>query len=204
MPLIEPHDLRTAVHAHRGVFTCSEIHAKGRLREVPFQHVGADPVPGRKLPAIPGLRDFYAAFDELLMYVDAQSGDAAYRIASPAEWSALDAQFRPWLDPLEEAECPDWIDGCVVVGEIPRSGNYLLVPASGPFAGQVFEFEHDGYEFLALGESLPAFVLAALDLDPPRLTAIASHLRFVIPGDRRQWWIEAMDDNRGHRVRTEA
>ena len=198
----ELQSLRSAVEAHTGVFTCSEINQKGSTKQVTFRHIGSNTDLSHVLPAIQGLREFYSTYEDLLMYVDEQSNDAAYLIASPSLWSELDSQFRPWLEALEEDELPEWIDDCIVVGEIPRSGNYLLLPASGPEEGKVFEFEHDGYEFLELGTSLPDFVLRALDLDPPRLTAIASHMRFILADERRQWWIDEMKDNRGNVVRT--
>lgn len=195
--------LRSEVEAHTGVFTCSEINRKGSTRQVPFRHVGSAPGLDREVPAVQGLQDFYATYEHLVMYFDEQSDEAAYSIASPSQWSELDSHFRPWLESLEEDDLPEWIDGCIVVGEIPRSGNYLLLPVSGPDAGKVFEFEHDGYEFLELGTSLPDFVLRTLDLDARRLTAIASHMRFVLPDERRQWWIDEMKDNRGNLIRTE-
>jgi hypothetical protein len=91
----------------------------------------------------------------------------------------------------------------LVVGEIPRSGNYLLVSSTGTRAGLVFEFEHDGYEFIELGASLPEFVAKMLDLDARQLTNIASHLRFTLPNEKRQWWIQELQDNRGNIIRTE-
>jgi hypothetical protein len=202
MPALE--SLRTAVQAHLGLFTCSEINRKGSTKEVPFQHIGSAPDSSLLVPAIQGLQEFYATYEHLVMYVDEHSGDAAYLIASPSQWQELDSQFRPWLESMEEDDLPAWISDCIVVGEIPRSGNYLLLPAVGPDAGKVFEFEHDGFEFLELGASLPAFVLHTLDLDSRRLTAIASHMRFIRPGEQRQWWITELKDNRGNVIRTEA
>lgn len=99
---------------------------------------------------------------------------------------------------------PNWINSYLVVGEIPRSGNYLLVPTTGPDAGKVFEFEHDGFEFIELGASVPDLVTRMLDLDTSRLAAIASHVRFVTPDEHRQWWIKELRDNRGNVIRTEA
>ncbi len=202
MPELE--SLRSAVEAHTGFFTCSEINQKGSTKQVNFRHVGSDPDNSHVLPAIQGLQDFYSTYEDLLLYADEESDSAAYLIASPSQWSELDSHFRPWLEALEEDDLPEWIDDCIVVGEIPRSGNYLLVPASGSEAGKVFEFEHDGYEFLELGVSLPDFVLRTLDLDSQRLAAIASHMRFILPNERRQWWIEEMKDNRGNVISTEA
>jgi hypothetical protein len=206
MPALE--SLRSAVQSHVGHFACSEIHRKESTRTVSFRHVGLPPDPGVAVPDIQGLRDFYDTFAELTLYLDGESGDAAYFIANPAQWSELDNDFRPWLEGVEEdEECdylPSWIGSCIAVGEIPRSGNYLLVPTIGPDAGKVFEFEHDGFEFIELARNLPDFVAGTLDLDTARLTAIASRLRFVTRDVNRQWWIDELRDNRGNVVRTAA
>ena len=200
--------LHSAVTSHSGEFTCVEIHREKNTKVVHFRHVGSPPDGTVGVPDVPGLREFYGTFEHLTLYIDAQSGDAAYYIASPSQWPELDSYFRPWLDGLDEdeaAEClPAWIGDCLVVGEVPHSGNYLLLPVSGQEAGKVFEFEHDGFEFLELGASLPDFVARTLDLDARRLTAIASHLCFVTSDASCQWWIQELRDNRGNVIRTEA
>lgn len=206
MPILE--SLRSDVQSHIGQFTCSEIHCAENTKTVRFRHDGSPPDPGVDVPNVHGLRDFYDTFAQLTLYLEEESGDAAFLIASPSQWSELDSNFRPWLEGVGEDEADDylpvWIKDCLVVGEVPRSGNYLLVPTAGADAGKVFEFEHDGFEFIELGQSLPDFVARTLDLDTSRLTAIASHVRFIAPGENRQWWIDELKDNRGNVIRTEA
>lgn len=200
--------LRAAVQSHAGEFLCSEIYRDENTKAVAFRHVGSPPDPSARVPNVAGLRDFYESFSELKLYVDEKSGDAAFFIGSPSQWPELDSGFRPWLDGIGEDEAadylPNWIETCLVVGEVPRSGNYLLIPSVGVEAGKLFLFDHDGFEFTELGKSLPDFVAQILDLDTPRLTAIASHIRFIAPGEKRQWWINELRDNRGNVVRTEA
>lgn len=206
MPELE--QLRSEVEAHSGQFRCSEIHDQKNSKTVHFRHVGTPPGASSAVPDVRGLRDFYSTYGQLTLYLEQRSGDAAYFLANPSQWQELESDFRPWLDSVDPDEAddylPEWISGCIVVGEIPRSGNYLLVPTAGPEAGKVFEFEHDGFEFNELGASLPDFVARSLDLDIGRLTAIASHVRFIEEGDKRQWWIEELTDNRGNVVGTEA
>lgn len=206
MPVLE--SLRSAVQAHTGEFLCSEINRSENTRAVQFRHDGLPPDPEADVPDVQGLRDFYATFAQLTLFLDDETGDAAYFIASPSQWPELDGNFRPWMENIGEDEadeyCPAWVSECLVIGEVPRSGNYLLVPTTGAEAGKVYEFEHDGFEFIELGLSLPDFVASTLDLDTRRLTAIASHVRFIRPNESRQWWIDELRDNRGNVVRTEA
>jgi hypothetical protein len=206
MPVLE--SLRAAVQSHTGQFTCSEIHNEKNTKTVHFRHVGEPPEPSLTVPDVRGVRDFYSTYSQLTMYLHQESGEAAYLIARPSQWQELDGEFRPWLDGIDEDEIddylPSWIEGCIVVGEIPRSGNHLLLPAAGPEEGKVFEFDHDGFEFIERGLSLEDFIVRTLDLDASRLTAIASHVRFITTSDPRQWWIEKMQDSRGNVIRTEA
>lgn len=198
MPVLE--SLRAAVQSHAGTFHCSEIHREANKKSVEFRHAGLPPDPSADVPDIAGLQDFYSTFSQLTLYLDEASGDAAFHIAHPSQWPELDDEFRPWIE--ADDDLPEWIEDCLVIGEVPHSGNYLLVPTTGPEAGKVFEFEHDGFEFIELGTSLPDFVARSLDLDSARLTDMASHLRFIAPGEDKQWWIEEMKDNRGNSVRT--
>ncbi|KGF71733.1 hypothetical protein DO97_15725 [Neosynechococcus sphagnicola sy1] len=206
MPFLE--SLHSAVQSHTGQFSCSEINREENTKVVHFRHVGLPPDAGLVIPKIQGLEEFYGTYSQLTLYFEEESGDAAYFIASPSQWEELNSDFRPWLDVIDEEEVdeflPNWINDCIVIGEIPRSGNYLLVPTVGSDAGKVFEFEHDGFEFLELGLSLPDFVARTLDLDSGRLTAIASHIRFITPTENRQWWIEELRDNRGNVICSEA
>jgi hypothetical protein len=206
MPVLE--SLRASVQSHSGQFMCSEIHNEKNIRTVNFRHIGVPPDSSLSVPNIQGLQDFFETYAELTLYFEEQSGEAAYFIASPLQWEELENDFRPWLNGIEEGEIedylPNWVNNCLVVGEIPRSGNYLLVPISGSEEGKVFEFEHDGFEFIELGASVPDFVAKTLDLDTYRLSNIASHLRFITPNENSQWWIKELRDNRGNIIRTEA
>jgi len=201
--------LRSAVESHTGEFACSEIHNKRNTTVVRFGHAGAPPIDVAGVPDVPGLRDFYATFGSLLLYQDTASSDAAYHIADPSQWADLDQCFRAWFDHIDQDELdefmPDWSDDCLVVGEVPQSGNYLLVAASGPEAGKVFIFDHDGYEFEEMGSNLADFVMRTLDPDSRHLTNMAAHLSFITDDtSTAAWWIEEMRDSRGNVVKTES
>jgi methionine salvage enolase-phosphatase E1 len=120
----------------------------------------------------------------------------------------LNEAFSGWTDDLSEEEraeiLPDWIERCLVIGETPHSGNYILMATDGDCAGQVFEFDHDGFEFTEKAGDLVDYVQGLLDPDSAALTEIASHMRFIGKHNGAQWWIVQMSDNRGNRVRTRA
>lgn len=202
-------ELRKAVEAHSGTFHCTEIGNETKTKDVEFRHVFDPPFATDVPMPSPKMADFYRTFSRLSLYHVSASDEAAIYIGSPDEWPTLEGYFRDWTEDLskeeEEELLPPWIHDCVVIGEIPSSGNYLLVPLSGEQQGFVFEFEHDGFEFIELAPDIETFVHQLLDPDPRVLTAMASHMRFVEEHDlAAQWWIAQMRDNRGNMVSTRA
>ncbi|MFO1494267.1 MAG: hypothetical protein U1F26_06355 [Lysobacterales bacterium] len=200
--------LHIAVLGHSGTFECVEIRAKKNRKTVSFRHLAAEPDTNASIPDIPGLAAFYSAFGNLRLYFDEESGDSAYYIGSPAEWEEFRSALDSWLDgmPTDDTEdgIPSLVRDCVVVGEVPRSGNYLLVATTGTETGSVYLFDHDGFEFPRLANSLPEFVIKRLTPSPTELTVMASYMRFTKDYRDRQWWIEEMCDNQGRVVRTMA
>jgi hypothetical protein len=194
------------ITSHSGQFLCVEIGHEVNQKLVSFRHLGTEP-DGAFIPDVPGLRAFYATFSSLLLFNEPESDESAFYIATPNQWQQLDEIFEPWIADVAEDEIeeylPSWIDSRLVIGEIPASGNFLMVPTIGDDAGKVFEFEHDGFEFIERGWNLLDFVEKALNPDSSTLTAMASHLRFMTEESSTQWWIKELRDNRGRIVSTE-
>ena len=59
----------------------------------------------------------------------------------------------------------DWQRQGIVFGEIPRSGNYFLLPPSGEHGGQVFYDDHDGFHEEPIAGSFEGF-LDSIIADP--------------------------------------
>lgn len=199
--------LQESIDDHFGDFVCSQIHNEASKKTVQFKHIHKPPEPYTRNIPVEKLKDFYDTFSNLLMYYDEESGDAGVHIASPSQWDSLEIEFRDWLDIVDEDErdevFPDWIDACLVIGEVPHSGNYYLMPITGENKGYVFEFEHDGFEFIELANDIEQFILKMLNPDSEQLTNMASHMRFIEKNSEKQWWIEELKDNNGNVITTE-
>ncbi len=200
-------DLDALLRRHAGEFHCVLIRDKARTRVVPFAHVLTAPVEPTDLPPVGRLGEFYATIGSLVLYQDAQSGDAARYLAPPSEWAEMHERFSGWLEILDEDEreelLPDWMETCLAIGETPRSGNYILVATQGPEAGHVFEFDHDGFEINEYGSDVVDYVARLLQPDGARLVDIASHMRFIEDDPMVQWWIQELRDNHGHVASTD-
>lgn len=202
-------DLEHAVTTHEGDFHCSRLNATGETKIVHVRHRVEAPSPVQGLPAIGRLGDFFDTFGSVVFYEAERTGDAAVRIAAPSEWHTLGDDLRDSFDLLsddERQEClPSWVETCLVIGEMPRTGNYVLMATEGDEAGHVFEFDHDGFEFSRQASDLVDYTHRLLAIDAQRLATFASHLRFVEGDDWMiQWWIEELRDNRGRVVATRA
>ena len=198
--------LDSAVRAHAGEFTCVRIHDDSETKLVRFAHEAAPALASVDVPDVGRLRDFYDTFGSVVFYVDAATGDAARHIAAPGDWPGLRKDFDGWFEDMEEDEMeeyvPAWVASCLVIGETPHSGNYILVATDGDEAGSVVEFDHDGMEFNPVARDVVEYVEQLLQPDTDRLTDFAAHMRFIERGSRVQWWIREMRDNRGRVVGT--
>ena len=200
--------LSELVKGHSGEFRCRGISDETRSKVVPFRHLAIAPRLTEALPKLPELSAFYEEFGSLVLYYEPESEECAFYIAPPDHWKELECRFRMWLEGMTDEEMagsvPPWVNDCLVVGSLPGTGNYLLIPSAGEDRGKVFEFEHDGFEFIELADSLPSFIRRCLEPTPTDLVAMASHLRFGSAEENEQWWIVEMRDNYGRVVRTEA
>jgi hypothetical protein len=206
MKLVE---IEEAVSKHSGVFQCiGRGGDESKTKTINFEHKFKPPASISEAPDIGMLQEFYSTFSSLTLYYHKESEDAAFYIASPEEWESLIDGFSGWIDDLDEEEqeelLPEWIDNFITIGEIPYSGNYLLMPTVGEMSGHVFEFEHDGFEFIDRASNIKEFILSVLKPDARSLTSMASHMTFTENGEENQWWLEEMRDNNGHVVRTVA
>jgi hypothetical protein len=115
------------------------------------------------------LHEFYSRFGSIRLYCDTKGDASGYYIAHPDEWGTLKEEVLNWLETLNEEEkaevLPDWSDDFIVIGEMPNSGAYLLMPLIGSDRGKIFVFDHDGFEFCEYARSLGEYVNLIADPD---------------------------------------
>lgn len=148
------------------------------------------------------LFELFRSYGSVRLFCDANSGDSAYYIAHPDEWEELYQDFRIWLEELDGSEyeelVPSWIGDAVVLGEIPSSGNYFLFLTKGIGKGKVFEFEHDGFQFIEVSKDVVTFVDRIATVTEELIENLQSHTRFS-DGETKIQWIpiryEGIDKN---------
>lgn len=106
---------------------------------------------------------FLSKYSSLRLYCSRDTDSSAFYIAHPSEWDVLAGEVNEWISDLAEDEvlgrdCEEWLETALVIGEIPESGNYFLLPTSGKYSGRICLFDHDGFEFTELAENLELFV----------------------------------------------
>lgn len=145
----------------------------------------------KRLRHVPELAAFYEHYGSARLYCDTIGPDSAFYIADPDQWGSLKTGLNTWFKDLTAEEkdryLPEWLDVCMVVGEIPMSGNYLLVPMSGEFTGYVYEFEHDGFEFIERGKNFDEFLSYVSTVDEVLIQDILCHTRYSDGETEIQW-----------------
>lgn len=149
-----------------------------------------------QLPEVPEVVAFYRQWGSARLYCDTVFREpighaSAFYIAPPDEWPQLREDFEDWLDNLDEderEEClPAWLADYIVPAKVPNSGNYFLVPLKGEHRGKVFEFEHDGFEFIERAAGFEAFVDSLATVTDELLHEIMGHTRYADTESDTQW-----------------
>lgn len=189
-----------------GVFLCQAIGAEKKTKTEPFSHIVTPPKPSADLPDIAEIRAFYDAVGSLRLYHCEVGNEAGFYIANPDKWAELTEGFAEWVEIIEldfdedelEEEMPSWFGSQQVIGEIPNTGNYLLLVTVGNEKGSIYEFDHDGAEFYKRGVDIEDFIKKMLNPNSALLRSMASHMRFTADFVGQQWWATALrfDDGR--------
>ena len=149
---------------------------------------------------LPEVIEFYRRFGSARLFRDTLAAEpigygSAYYIAPPAVWPDLRDGFEAWLEGLSDEErvawLPGWLDDYAVIGEVPNSGNYFLLPLVGPARGRIFEFEHDGFEFIERAPNLADFLDSLATVDEARMREIRGHTRYTDGKTGTQWLCQA-------------
>jgi len=143
---------------------------------------------------LPEILAFYQRYGSVRLYADTIGDGSAFFIAPPADWAGLKECFTGWIEHLDEderSEClPEWIDDCLVIGEVPQSGNYFLLPLMGADRGKIIEFEHDGFEFIERGPNMAVFMATLCTVTKELLNEILGHTRYWDGQTGIQWLCE--------------
>jgi hypothetical protein len=143
-----------------------------------------------QLDELPELISFYSRFGSLRLYSQIDTDKSAYYIADPDEWDELKEYFNDWIEGEDEELLPDWITDFIVIGEIPKSGNYFIVPLTGKSLGHVYEFEHDGFEFVERGATFADFIEKLTVVNDELLENILTHTRYQDERPDSQWIVK--------------
>lgn len=116
----------------------------------------------------PSLVEFFKLHDGVRLYCDTNSDAAGIEFFPVEQWPAekLELHSSAMAMGFDEADMPEWYNSGAVFGEIPHSGNYLLIDSGGDTAGQVFYFDHDDFRTEPIAMSFDE-LLAAIVRDPP-------------------------------------
>jgi hypothetical protein len=144
------------------------------------------------------LTAFYGEFGSVRLYCDTNSSSSAFYLASPPEWDQLKKEFLRWIRMLgtdDRNQLPDWVENCVVFGEIPETGHYLMTPVEGSDSGKVYRFEHEGFLFEEIAADLGGFLDAITTPTEDLFRKIRTHTCYSDGETATQWLVVAYEDD---------
>jgi hypothetical protein len=78
----------------------------------------------------------------------------------------------------------------VVFGEIPETGNYLMMPTMGSDAGKVFLFDHESCDFDEEAPDLETYLTFITSPGEALFRKIRSHTRYSDGETATQWLVQ--------------
>lgn len=114
--------------------------------------------------------NLYSRHCGALLYRDTKSETAGIHLLPPGLWPEAKKQVRELLGDMVDGPDgdPDHILKGVPVATVPHSGNFFVLPVSGPNAGKVFYADHDGWYESAFAKDYDSF-LAKVCKNPVKL-----------------------------------
>ena len=179
--------LGTIVHADAND-VCVEfpIHHECSAATAPEQDLGLS-------ECLPQFADFYRQVNQLWLYCQDDLNNQAFFVGGPEDWSQLSDEFFAWIDQLSDEEredfLPEWVnrESVLVFAEKPGASTYFLTPRSGPQQGEVFRFDHDGYELELFTQDLQQFLDRLCTPDTSLLDDLVGSFRLYVPGGTGQY-----------------
>ncbi|WP_075186540.1 SMI1/KNR4 family protein [Teredinibacter haidensis] len=135
--------------------------------------------------------DFFKKFGSIRLFCDSKSDSSAFYIAHPNEWSELKGELMSWFDGLSVSEyeglIPDWAKNAIVFGEIPNSSNYYLYRVDSLECGAIYEFVHDGFEFVKIENTFNEFIVYLSTITEELINSIQTYTRCSDGETDTQW-----------------
>jgi hypothetical protein len=142
----------------------------------------------------PELLTFYSEYGSLYLYTQIDEDETAFHITHPKQWGELDYFFKSWFKGLSETEkkevVPEWLFNYIVIAEVPMSANYFILLLDGVHKGCVFEFCHDGYEFIKKGNNFEDFINGLCVVDESLINDLQYHTRYKDVRPASQWVVD--------------
>ena len=134
------------------------------------------------------LKDFYKRRNGFTLYRDTLSEAAGIRLFRIEEWGEAAALMLEAYEHLGEDEDPDHVVDGLVMGEVPQSGNYFVMPTRGAQIGEVFYVNHDGWYEAPFAQDFNGFLLRVIE-EPARLLSeeLGCYTRYSDGKTETQW-----------------
>lgn len=95
----------------------------------------------------PDLVEFFRKHNGALFHADSENLSAGIHLHPIEEWDELRSDMMEWYDMMDEDVLDeintDWLEDCIVFGEVPSSANYFVLVVNGVHKGKVIYSDHE-------------------------------------------------------------
>lgn len=154
-----------------------------RRQTFPVVHLLRGPASGDLLkdfsdcPAAAQVVEFYTLSDGGVLFRDPDSDAAGLDLLKSSTWPLLNAAIRDSFSFCEAEDGPEWLDHFLAFGEVSHSGNYFVLPLTGPDAGKIIYCDHEG-PITVWAPDFETFIADIIEDPAEQLDRMGCFLRF--------------------------
>lgn len=135
--------------------------------------------------------EFYRRYGGISFHSECANGASTLCVHPVQNWDRLFSEMAEWFEMVDEDELEesgiDWIENCIVFGEVPNSGNYFLMPLTGSENGKVIYQDHDGFEPEVYANSFNDFLVKFLSQPIEQVERLGCYTRYSDGKNQKQW-----------------
>ena len=139
----------------------------------------------------PDLVEFYRKYNGAFFHADKNNLSIALQLHPVNKWDELKSEMMDWYDMVDEDLLDeidtDWLDDCVVFGEVPSSANYFVLVCNGANKGKVIYSDHEVAEPEVYANSFNEFLVKYLSNPVDEMMNLGCFTRYFSGNNNIQW-----------------
>lgn len=133
--------------------------------------------------------ELYCLWNGMILFCDSKSDAAGIELFPISEFSSRSAEMRSSMEAFgfDPDRLPSWVQTGVAIGQVPDSGNFLVIGTEKETAGSVFYADHEGVGAEPIAKNLKSMFDLLLKEPAQFLMELGCFTRYADGATNKQW-----------------